>query len=356
MEIIFTKDSDYKKKWNDFVLNNDRGSHLLLTDWLQSYKNYGFDYELCLAIENEEIIAGYGAVIAKFLFFKFYIIPYGPIDKTANGGVLKLLIDAIAVRAKKIKACYCQFNFPMSSNASFSNHYYQSIDETLFKNYKKGNLFKFVYSSNGLNWIDLKKYTTEEEILIDFKSTVRRDIRSALRKEQEIKFLTAETDIKQAYDLCLENAKNGNYSLRDWASFKETILKLVQNDKAKFIAAYKDNEIKGAIFLVKSGNYYSYILGGTKKEKPDLLTGHLLQWEAIKLSFNENLDGYNISLGGSDGVKEFKSNFNTTAVDYIDTKYFVVINAIIFKFFLFFEEKVRPLKKNIAKILSVLKK
>ena len=41
-----------------------------------------------------------------------------------------------------------------------------------------------------------------------------------------------------AYNLCLENAKSNNYSLRDWNSFKTTILSLIENGSGKFIAAY----------------------------------------------------------------------------------------------------------------------
>lgn len=355
MEIKFTKEPQYLYKWDSFIKKNDKGSHLQLSDWLISYKNYGFDFELCLALENDIIIGGYGVVIAKFLFFKFYIIPYGPIVNEDSHKILKPLIDSIPERAKKIKACYCQLNFPYSNNTDFSNHYYTSFDTTFFKKYIQGDLFKFVYSSNGLNWIDLKKYTTTEELLLNFKTSVRRDIRSSLRKEQEIRFLTTEDEIKKGYDLCLENAKNNNYSLRDWTNFKPTLISLISKGNAKFIAAYKENDLKGAILLIKAGNYYTYILGGTKKEKPDLLTGHRLQWEAMILSINEKCDGYNISLGGSDGVQNFKNSFNTTTINFNQTKYYIVLNSIVLNFFLFFDKKIKPYKKNIAKILTHFK-
>lgn len=353
MKISITKDLDYQKKWDNFIATNENGSHLQLSTWLQSYASYGFDYELFIAEENNEVIGGFGAVIAKVLFFKFYIIPYGPIVKGENTSVLEQLLKAIPDRAKELTCCYCQVSFPTFRNPDFILNYNTNLDAI---GYKKGNLFKYVYSSNGLNWLDFKKYNTIDEILLDFKSSVRRDIRSAERKEHEIKFLKSELEVKIAYDLCLENAKNNNYSLRDWNSFKPTILSLIENGNGKFIAAYKDHELKGALFLVKAGNYYTYILGGTKKEKPDLLTGHLLQWEAIKLSFAEKCDGYNISLGGSNGVKEFKNNFVTRQYSNEDAKYYVILNKKIFNFFLFFEKKIKPQKRNIAAILAFFKK
>jgi lipid II:glycine glycyltransferase (peptidoglycan interpeptide bridge formation enzyme) len=353
MKVIVTKDEIYRAKWDSFILSNENGSHLQLSSWLQSYESYGFDYELFIIEENDEIIGGFGAVIAKVLFFKFYIIPYGPIVKEENSSIVAQLLKAIPLRAKKLNCCYCQVSFPVFRKPNFILDYNKNLDEI---GYKKGNLFKYVYSSNGLNWLDFKEYNSTDEILLDFKSTVRRDIRSAERKEHEIRFLTSEKDVKTAYDLCLENAKNNNYSLRDWTSFKTTMLILIENGTGKFIAAYKENDLKGALFIVKSGNYYTYILGGTKKEKPDLLSGHLLQWEAIKLSFIEKCDGYNISLGGSQGVQEFKTNFVTRQYLNENGKFYVVINKRIFNFFLFFEKKIKPQKKNIAALLAFLKK
>ncbi len=355
MEIIFTKEPFYLQLWDEFISKNNIGSHLVLSSWLHSYQSYGFDYEICLALENANIIGGYGAIISKFLFFKFYIVPIGPQINSENQAVLKKLIDAIPVRAKKMRCCYCQINYPYSENKIGNHHLYNLKNEFLFTDFSKGELFKYVYSSNGLNWIDLKNYTNPDEILADFKTSVRRDIRSSLRKNQVVKYLKTTDEIKLGYDLCLLNAKNANYSIRDWKSFKPTLLNLIKNNQAKFIAVFYKNDIKGALLLIKAGNFYTYIIGGTKKEKPDLLTGHLLQWEAINLSIAENCDGYNISLGGSDGVQQFKNSFNTKTILYQDSKYYLILNSVVFNFFLSFEKKIKPLKKYIAKILFFIK-
>ena len=74
MDFIITKEEFWLTKWNTFLKNENRGSHLVYSNWLQSYKSYGFDFEVLLFIDNDIIIGGYGAVIAKSLFFKFYII------------------------------------------------------------------------------------------------------------------------------------------------------------------------------------------------------------------------------------------------------------------------------------------
>ena len=356
MEIFFTKDPKWLEKWDVFLKSNDIGSHLQLSDWLISYAAYGFDFEVCICVENNEIIGGFGAVIAKIAFFKFYIVSYGPIVIN-DSALLNDLIFSVFKRAKKIKACYCQFNLPFAKNKTFCNNVYnENLDLKNLNLFKEGQLFKYVFSLNGLNWLSLINYDDSDALLLDFKSSVRRDIRSSLRKNLEIKNLVSKNDIKAAYNLCLENASRANYSIRDWNGFKETIFKLVQKDEAKFLAAYKDNEMKGAILLIKSGSFYTYILGGTKKEKPDLLVGHFLQWETIKLSIHENCRGYNISLGGSKGVKEFKNSFNTEEILFENGKYYKVIHPFLFSVFNFSNNYLKSYKSIITKALAFFKK
>lgn len=349
MDVIFTKEASYLEQWDAFTDQSSQANHLQFSNWLQSYESYGFDFEVGLLLDNGILVGGFGAVIPKFSFFKFYIVPNGPIVKDdADAEAFGTLLSAIAKRAKALKCCYCQFNRPITirKGGQFSEPF------LVPHRFEKGSLFKYVYTSEGINWLDFSKYTSEAEILKDFKSSVRRDIRSSERKGQEVFFLTEEKDIRTAYQLCEDNAKRAGYSLRSWNDFRATILHLIANQRAKFMAAYKNGEIKGAVFLVQSGSYYTYIFGGAKRETPDLLSGHFLQWEAIKMSFREGCVGYNISLGGSEGVKSFKDGFNVVQILAQEAKYYLVLNGLTFNLFLFFEKKIKPYKATIARLLS----
>lgn len=344
---FFTKEPKWLDRWDTYLQQTPQGSYILLSDWVKSYASYGFDNELCLFVKNDTIVGGFNAVVAKVAFFKFYIVPYGPIATDNDSAILNVLVAKVAQRAAEIKACYCQINLPFLSDET---------DISALQDFQSGQLFKYVFALNGLNWIDLKNYSEAEALLLDFKSSVRRDIRSSIRKGLSVAFLSDENEIKKAYDLCVANASERNYAIRDWKDVQESILNLIEKNYAKFIVAYKDGEMKGAIFIVKAGNYYNYLFGGTKKEKPDLLVGHFLQWEALKLSLEEHRIGYNISLGGSQGVIAFKNSFNATEVLFQNSKHYKVINSFLFSFFLYFEKYIKPYKKTIAKVLSYLKK
>ena len=99
MKFIFTKQKEWLEKWDEYVCNHSKGSHLIYSDWLKSYKSYGFDFEIGLMLDNNNIVGGFGVVIPKFLFFKFYIIPHGPIYVMINIK-LKFLIKSISWKTK----------------------------------------------------------------------------------------------------------------------------------------------------------------------------------------------------------------------------------------------------------------
>jgi lipid II:glycine glycyltransferase (peptidoglycan interpeptide bridge formation enzyme) len=354
MEIILTKDTVWLDKWDKFVESEDKGSHLLLSDWNKSFASYGFDFEVCILTDNGKICGGFTAVIAKVLFFKFYIVPFGPIVAAGYESQLNELIAKVAERATNFNCCYCHISLPFSKIET--SHTYTSFGNLpILKTANEGQLFKYVYSAYGMNWIDLKGFDEESKIM-SLKSSSRRNIRYSYRKDLRLKALTTNEEIEAAYALFIENSEQANYTIREWKDIKETLFNLNKKGNLKILAAYKENEMKGAILLVKAGNYYTYILGGSKKETPDLGVGDFLQWEAIKLSLESGFDGYNISLGGSKGVVEFKSGFNTAPIYFENSKYHWVLKPLYFKSYLFFEKHLRSHKKTISKVLSILKR
>lgn len=355
MELIFTKESHWLDKWDKFVQTEDKASHLLLSDWNKSFISYGFDFEVCILLDNDSICGGYVGVIAKVSLFKFYIVPFGPIVTEGHEKHLDSLIKKVHTRAKLFNCCYCHITIPFSvSENKHINHSlpkFKSLDEA-----KQGHLFKYVYSSYGINWKSVEGFANEEMLINSFKPSVRRYIRSSQRKNLELRLLETEEAIKNAYDLCLKNAKENGYALREWSSFKSTLLQLIKTDKAKFLGAFFQDTIKGASLIVKAGNHYTYILGGTIKEKPDFLAGHFLHYAGIRMAFEEHLSGYNISLGGSEGVVNLKNSYADEQVYFYQGQFHWVIKPFYFNLFLFFEKYLKSHKKSIAKILSLLKK
>lgn len=355
---FFTKDSHWIEKWNQFHITHDRGSHLQLSYWLDSYSSYGFSYEIFVVVEDDEIIGGFGAVIAHFLFFKFYIVSNGPVLKTDNTVQLNNLVEKVKNRARETGCCYAHVNLPFFHTDSVaSNHGYGSVlPLDALKDASKGIKFKFVYTPDGLNWVDFNKFKDDEEFLESLRTNVRRDIRASHRKGMEFKIIQDENGLKEVYDFFKFNSDASGYPIRSWNDFNKTILKLMAECRTVFMAVYLNGVIKGSIMMVWGGNFYTYMLGASSKEKPDLLTGEFLQWEAIKYSRKIKAGGYNISLGGSTGVQNFKSKFVTNKELFQDGQHYWVFRPFMFKVYLYLDTFFRKNKKKVSVVLKYLNK
>lgn len=352
-KIFFTKEKQWLDKWDEFVCSSDKGSHLILSDWLQSYESYGFDFEIGICLENEKIIGGFSAIIAKKTFFKFYIVPHGPIFLDGLEKKISFAIQELHLRARNLKCCYAQYSIPFSNDARIESYAYNSNLKHKIENLGiEGSLFKYIYSSYGINWLSFNTTQSAEELLKQFTIQARRNINLAYRNNFEISYSETEEECKLAYRLIEDNAKFGNYSVRDFEDFKKTMLNLIAKKKAFLLTVSFENEIKGAAFVVNCGNYLTYITGGTKKEKPDLNVGYVIHWEAIKKSYKLGYKGYNISMGGSKGVLEFKAKFMALPILFDQPQYYMVLNRTIFKMYLFLN---KYLKKNKQKISIILK-
>jgi lipid II:glycine glycyltransferase (peptidoglycan interpeptide bridge formation enzyme) len=356
MKFIFTKEKAWLVKWDNFVSNNPKGSHLIHSDWLKSYKSYGFDFEIGLVLDNNQIVGGYGVVIPKFLLFKFYIIPHGPIYDDNHNLYLEAHVSQIKRRAKAIGACYLQLSMPISSNAKIANYVYQKeVVNSLINHLKRGKEFSYVYASYGINWVDLKGFENSELFLEQLTPKVRRNIRMPYNKEAVVSFATDIDTIEKGYNVIIENAKQGNYNVRAFSEFKSTIVDLVAKKQAYFMICEVADDIRAAGFFVRNAGYITNITGGVLREKPDIKLGYMLQWEMIKKSFELGLQGYNISMGGSSGVQDFKTKFGAEIIYFEDAHYHYILKPLPYKLFKIFNTYLKPYKAQVSKLLARFK-
>jgi hypothetical protein len=68
------------EQWDHFGSNSKRGIYLQLSDWLRSYRAYGFEEILIIAKDSSgQILGGMGVFLAKAGLLKILVTPYGPI-------------------------------------------------------------------------------------------------------------------------------------------------------------------------------------------------------------------------------------------------------------------------------------
>lgn len=308
--MIFRKITDWKK-WNHFVQNNEGSSFLNYSFWLDTYgvfpfliKKIGFEI-----IDNYNIVGGISGIQIGFWKFAYIVFPSGPLFNSEISEVEKVSFFKWFFEHKSMNSKKIQFATELNL-------------DLYYKNLNKGKSIKLVYLNSGNNLILMKD--SEQQQLIEFKTKVRRDINVSLRKGLDLVKVVNTTDLKKVYDLFKQNSLDAGYKIRPYWFYKKSWIKSLSDGQSIFFMAMKDSQVKGAIWLIDCGKRLHYVMGGTIKEKPDLYVGYFLQWHAIKLSISKQYLTYNISVGGSQGVRQFKSDFGST--EFNPNKYYYIKN------------------------------
>ena len=357
MNAFFTKEISLLHKWDEYIQNSERGLYNQLSDWILFYSNFGFDYELLLATENQQIVGGCVMVVAKAGLFKFAVVPCGPIINKDQESAIDVLILKLKEKAVQLGCCYFQISLPVLSDkslATFADYSISNYPKNGF--YYTGNIgtkFKFVIPLYGMRLLDLRN-STIENLSANFSKNHKRNYQKALQNNLDFAFVNSPEQIKSAYSCFERNAKDKGYGLRDFKSMETMLTTLVDKGFAKIGICYHDQKIAGAIYVIKAGQRWIYINGGVLKEFQSLNVSVFMHAKIIEMSIATKLQSYDISVGGSKGVVQFKAGFGSQLYEFIPTRYFV-LNSFRFSLYQKFFPFLQKNKAVIAKWLLVFK-
>lgn len=364
MKLYWCEDKNHSDwdLWDDFLQETPRGHYLQLSDWLKGYSVYGFDASLGLIKDDiGRILGGIGVVKAKFSFIKLFVVPAGPIIREGYEDLLELFIQEFYDYSKNNGATYAHINLPMleQCNMPFALPLSSLKNDSIFFTGNVGIKFKHVSSITGLRWIDfemLNNYEKKEENLFNsLPYKAKRKIKSCIKNNVICKISENFEDFFKSYKIIEKLSKNNGYIVREWDDMKSIFYNLSKKNFVKFINAEHQNEIKGSIWVVKCGQRYTYMSGASKRENSDISVGYLMQWFAIVNSLNEGMIGYDISVGGNQGVINFKNSFSPVYYSFIPPRYWIFKPGQFYIFYLIYKNSTKY-KKIIAKILRNIKR
>ena len=360
-EFYWTNSVEDYRLWDDFLSSTKRGHYLQLSEWLKSYANYGFKADLLIVKNVEgEIIGGAGIVISKLLFFKFCSCACGPIIKEGHEDLFNEIVKEIQNRFSYYRPICSSINFPIleSENENIAPFCLNvTLDNDLISDSEEGSIIKSVTSINGFREVKITydgEFTPEEFLLKQCNSNTKRNIKKASKNDLSLRFAKTEEEVKNAYAIIELNAQNQGYSVRSWDDFKDTLLKMIKDDRCIIPTCLHEGELKGALLVFHTGKRFTYISGGTLREDQDLKVGHFLHFEVLKLSIKNGYKFYDISVGGSEGVTRFKEGFGGKHIKFIPSRYWVH-NQFLFRLYSKLLPKLKNHKVLISKILKLLK-
>lgn len=357
-QFIFSTSTADLVEWDELLFRNSRGLYNQYSDWVKSYESYGFRTGFIFLKENNTIVGGAGYVLAQFSFFKFMIVPCGPVLLPGQESDLDHCIQKLHQKAKQEGCCYFQISVPSSKVAYADNLFtLNSVPEKAFLYQgKEGTRFKFVIPLYGMRPVVLQGQS-KESIRKGYTKNHLRNVLKGEKNNLEFRWITPhETSFLASAYACFEqNAKDKGYPIRSFEAVKATLLNYLEKGYARIGVCFWGNQLVGALYVMECGGRYIYINGGVLKAFQDKGVSHFMHdWVMQDALQNEHLH-YDISVGGSAGVIRFKEGFGSRLVLFETPRYWV-LNRPVFALYLLFEKVLKRQKSRVAKLLFLLKK
>ncbi len=151
----------------------------------------------------------------------------------------------------------------------------------------------------------------EKEIFKSFSNSNKRNIKSAVKRDVEIKICSSLESIKAFYRLNCITRKRHGLPPQPYSFFKKIFAHVIsQNHGIVVLADYVDQTIAGAVYF-HFGKKVIFKYGASDSAYQYLRANNLIMWEAIKYYCNKGYE--QLSFGRTDldheGLRRFKSGW-----------------------------------------------
>ena len=310
MEARVATDAD-RERYNAFVAASPLADVLQAWEWGEVKRRSGWTPKRFVVEDGGAIVAGaqvLGRRPVKPAPPLLYA-PRGPVFDAANADPLDALVEAIRARAGGAFVLKCdpaieRAGFAIATEAGFGG-----------------------VQPKAVMVLDLEP--TEEELLANFRSKWRYNVRVAERKGVEVSRV-GRTELPAFYELLVETAKRDGFLIRG-RSYFETLFDCLEPPGAiaMFLARFEGKPIAGALCM-GFGPRLTYVYGASSNEHRNVMPNHLMQWHMIRWARDNGYKIYDFR-GVSPvrdgkpveehlaGLNRFKEGFGARYVEYAGT-------------------------------------
>jgi len=306
MPILDKKNTEMVKKVDAFLQNSVYSNLHQSFEWAK-VKSDKWKHEYVYVEENGEIIAAMLVLIRRMgKIFTMMYAPRGPVCDVSNVELVKKLIEETKPLAKK----YHAFVLKMDPTTPY--------DEALIKQYQQNGL---KVKSDCHNILEVMqplrsmllhiKGKTEEEVMMQYSSKTRYNVRLAQKKGVTVRWSRDEADLKTFYELMKVTAKRDDIAIRVYSYYKD-ILETYGEKARIYLAEYEGKALSGAL-TVKYGDKVSYFYGASSNENRNVMPNYLMQQTMIKWAIESGCNEYDFggvfSTNKEEGIYRFKEGF-----------------------------------------------
>ncbi|GLV54744.1 methicillin resistance protein [Dictyobacter sp. S3.2.2.5] len=180
------------------------------------------------------------------------------------------------------------------------------------------------------SWVlDLRP--TAEELLANFKTTWRQNVRSSQRKGVTIREATSDADFDTYYHILSLTGERDDFFIHSKNYHKEMFTRYKQNEQAIILLVEHEEEALAAKMLIKMGDWCWDMFGGSSNNKRNLRATYLIQYHCFLWAKEQGCSFFdfraipNVLKPGEEmwGVYEFKKGFGGFSRMIINTQDYV---------------------------------
>ena len=168
------------------------------------------------------------------------------------------------------------------------------------------------------------KGKTEEEVMANFTSKTRYNVRVAIKNGVETRVVNGDPEaISQFHELMKVTGERDGFICRSKEYFERLLRSL--GEDARLYAAYYDGEMIAGTLAIRYADKVWYLYGASSNKERNRMPNYLLQWEMIRWAIESGVSVYDFRGVSGDmdesnplyGLYRFKRGFNGELVEFV---------------------------------------
>lgn len=316
MEVLKPENYD---EFEQFNRSHPRGHFMQSAEWAALKKDW--KREVVVSRRNgREIRAGASILIRKIPMTPYTLMyaPRGPIMDKDDRAALSDIINAARKLAKK----YHSVALRMDPDIEVDCREFADALDYLKLKVKGGKNFevtqpRFVYRLPIAG-------KTEDEVLAQFTSKTRYNVRVAMKNNVEVRVVNDDPDaIEKFHELMKVTGDRDGFICRSKEYFERLLSSL--GEDARLYAAYYDGQMIAGTVAIRYADKVWYLYGASDNRERNRMPNYLLQWEMIRWAIESGVSVYDFRGVSGDmdksnplyGLYRFKKGFNGELVEFV---------------------------------------
>ena len=316
MEILRPENYDEFEKFNR---SHPRGHFMQSAEWAALKSDWKREV-VVMRGAGKDIRAGISILIRKIPMTPYTLMyaPRGPIFDENDRAAFTDVVNGARRLAKKYRSVCLRMDPDIRADCK---EFAEALDFMELK-VKGGKNFettqpRFVYR------MDIKG-KTEEEVMANFTSKTRYNVRVAIKNGVETRVVNDDPEaIAQFHALMKVTGERDGFICRSQSYF-ERLLKSLGED-ARLYAAYYNGEMIAGTLAIRYADKVWYLYGASSNKERNRMPNYLLQWDMIRWAVESGVSVYDFRGVSGDmdesnplyGLYRFKRGFNGELVEFV---------------------------------------